>query len=40
MTGRLALSSRTEENMMKRLLPLLAVACIALVGGVSAATAN
>jgi hypothetical protein len=41
MTGRLALSSRIEEeNLMKRLLPVLAVACIALVGGVSAAFAN
>jgi hypothetical protein len=41
MAGRLASSSRTEEeNLMKRLLPVLAVACIALVGGVSAAFAN
>ena len=35
------MSSRTEEeNLMKRLLPVLAVACIALVGGVSAAFAH
>jgi hypothetical protein len=41
MTGRLAFSSRIEEeNLMKRLLPVLAVACIALGGGVSAAFAN
>jgi hypothetical protein len=41
MAGRLASSSRTEEeNLMKRLLPVLAVACIALVGGVSAAFAK
>jgi hypothetical protein len=35
------LSSRIEEeNLMKRLLPVLAVACIVLGGGVSAAFAN
>jgi hypothetical protein len=41
LAGTLLSSSRTEkENLMKRLLPVLAVACIVLVGGVSAAFAN